>query len=370
VGCALWEKGETNMFRSKLIRAFMAFTFASCPLVVGCGSSSGSEPADSAGQVGTLSAALSATGADGATYTFPSGTFLLIQGTNVNFSDFVPLDSADTQLSVKLPAGSFQASFFTNDGGPVQLNKTVGATTTLVPATPLNAQPITFDITANQITPLALHFQTSTLSDVVFTLGELVVTLDVTQANVATGSQVIEFGETTLDTVTFGSSASAEAQALLAVNVGDTFSQRLVFVPNDTWALRSPGETCVDGQITSVSFPAGTGFGARMSELNAAQANVCVMDGGAQDLVFISAFAFTTPPEQVAALPSSYEFIAFVEGSTATDVFDGTTFKQDAFAGGLPLGSVFFEHEIFDFNANDVTAFISGPIAPTFQILP
>jgi hypothetical protein len=358
------------MFRSKLIRAFIAFTLAGCPLVVGCSSGSGSEPADSAGQVGTLSAALSATGADGATYTFPSGTFLLIQGTSINFSDFIPLDSADTQISVKLPAGSFQASFFTNDGSPPQLNKTVGATTTLVPATPLNAQPITFDITANQITPLALHFQTSTLSDVVFTLGQLQVTLDVTQANVATGSKVIESGSTTLDTVTFGSSASPEAQTLLAVNVGDTFNQGMVFTPTGAWALRTPGETCIDGQITSVSFPAGTGFGARMSELNAAQANVCVVDGGAQDFVSINAFTFSTPPEQVPALPSFYDFFVFLEGSTPIDVFDGTTLKQDAFAGGLALGSVFFEHEIFDLNANDTTAFISGPMAPTFQILP
>jgi hypothetical protein len=374
VGDAFGKKGETNMFRSKLIRALSAFMLAGCPLVVGCGSGSGSgsgsAPADSAGEVGTLSAALSATGADGATYAFPSGTFLLISGASNSFNDFIPLDSPDTQISVKLPVGSYQASLLTNDGNPAQLNKTVGGTTTLVPATLLNPAPITFDITANQITPLALHFQTSTLSDVVFTVGELLVTLDVTQANVSTGSQVTESGATTISSVSFGSSASAEAQSLLAVNVGDTFDQSLVFAPTGVWSLRSPGQTCIDGQITSVTFPAGTGFGARMSEISAAQAVVCVSDAGAQDFVSINAFSFTTPPEQAAALPSSYEFFVFVQGLTPTDVFDGTTLKQEAFDGGVVLGSGFFQHEVFDFVASDATSVVFGSVAPTFQIRP
>ena len=90
---------------SKLVLVLLALM---SPLATGCSGGPQQEEAST----GTLSAALVTQGSDGATYQFPTGTFidLRLQGATF-FSDFFSLDAPnETLVSRRIPAGSYVAA--------------------------------------------------------------------------------------------------------------------------------------------------------------------------------------------------------------------------------------------------------------------
>src|SRR3954469_9448454 len=134
--------------------------------LLGCGNSPDRSDADSA-RFGTLSAALVATGADGASYRFPAGA-LLSAFTN-SFTAVLPLNTDEDVASATLPAGVFNVALL----GPTQLERSSDGMTTLVDATLLNVQPMTVEIFENQVTSLELRFRVSELGSVSFSVGTL-----------------------------------------------------------------------------------------------------------------------------------------------------------------------------------------------------
>jgi len=102
------------MLRSRFTGLFFVLAVVSGPALVGCG---GEPPAPEAvGQTGTLSAALTATGTDGASYRFPAGTALVVQTTNGSFTAPIPLDGTGTDVTQTLAVGSFLANVSAPNG--------------------------------------------------------------------------------------------------------------------------------------------------------------------------------------------------------------------------------------------------------------
>jgi len=356
------------MYRSTLSSVLVSLALMS-PVVAGC---SGEAPTEETQATGTFSAALQTTGSDGANYRFPSGSYLnvVLQSTSF-FNDFIALNGTETQITRTLATGTYIADLYYNGntGGPFELEKTVNGVTTLVGATLLNAAPITFDITSGQTTALNLNFQVEGLGDITFTVGNVDITLSVAEQTNASGSEARWHGSSQIGLVQYDPSASAEAQALLAVNVGDIHSVSIVFDMVEDWHLARPGAVCANGILSMITFPGGTGFGARMAQMVGAGGMACVFDAGGNDQVYITATAFTTPPEQVSALPGAYSFNFFIDGYGG-DVFDGTTFQQSLFEvpRGLGFGSLF--HTIVDQSSGAPTSYMQGSLNSSLQILP
>jgi len=355
------------MYRSTLSRVLVSFALMS-PVVAGC---SGEAPTEETQATGSFSAALQTTGSDGANYRFAAGTSLqLTLQSTAFFSDFIALDGTENQITRTLATGNYLAQLVYNGSinGPYQLEKTQNGATTLVAATLLNVVPLTFDILDGQTTALVLSFRVDGLGDLTFTVGNLDVTLNVSEQNTS-GTEVRWNGTTQIGLAQNDMSLSAEAQALLAVNVGDVYGFSVVFDMVENWHLARPGAVCANGTITSITFPAGTGFGARMAQMIGAGGQACVFDNGGNDQVYITSTGFTTPPEQQMALPGAYSFNFFIDGYGG-DVFNGTTFQQSLFEvpRGLSFGTL--GHNIVDQASFQSVSYIQGGMNSTVQILP
>jgi hypothetical protein len=314
--------------------------------------------------VGTLTAALATTGSDGAVYKFPAGSTLLVQSDT--FAQNLALDGADSSLSLRIPAGTFTASF---SPAPLQLEKTVGASTALVNATLLNTLPLTFVVVENQTTTLDLKFQVQGLGDITFSPGQLLVTLSVVKVD-GTASRTVTQGSTTVTDVSFDPSASPAAKSLLGVNVGDAPGLGVTFQTSGTWRLANSASACISGQVVSVSFPGGTGFGARMAEELNGTGDFCVIDFGATDTITLRVDNFTTPADQTATLPSTYDFALALSAPLTSDIFDGVNLRQSALESiTQSTGGTFF-HGVFDRTTNQFLTQMNGTFAGQVQAIP
>jgi len=352
---------------SKLVLVLLALM---SPLATGCSGGPQQEEAST----GTLSAALVTQGSDGATYQFPTGTFidLRLQGATF-FSDFFSLDAPnETLVSRRIPAGSYVATLTYNGmSGAYQLQKTQNGQVSLVSATLLNTSPMTFDIASGGTTSLALSFRVQGLGDVTFNVGNINITLNVSEQVNATGSQMRLNEGGVIQNASLDPSLSMEAQTLLAVSPGDMFNYTVAFQLSEPWHLTGPTSICATGTVVSITMPGGTGFAARMSQMIGAGGQACVFDIPGNDQVSIVANTFTTPPDQVSALPGSYMFTFGADGYGG-DVFNGTTFQQSLFEGPRPHGFGTFRHTITDRTTNTVVGSMESisSLNPTFQILP
>ncbi|HEV8245649.1 MAG TPA: hypothetical protein VGP93_07765, partial [Polyangiaceae bacterium] len=114
---------------------FKAFCFAAVfaaaapMLVTGCVDNQSKQPVES---TGTLSAALSTIGSDGATYSFPAGTYLYVLTSS--WIQYYPIDGTATLFGQQLPVGSYTLGFYVSGGGPLMLDRTDSSGTTSVSA--------------------------------------------------------------------------------------------------------------------------------------------------------------------------------------------------------------------------------------------
>lgn len=331
--------------------------------LLGCGSSPDRTDGDSA-HVGTLSAALVATGSDGASYRFPTGALLDVF--TDSFVTLLQLSTDEDQVQATLPVGAFQAVPLNT----TQLERTTNGTTTLVDATLLNAQPITFDIFENQVTSLELRFQVTDLSSVTFSVGTLRVALDVEIQQQQVGKQLLEDATLNVQTVTFSASATSEARQLLAADVGAALPFHLVFEPTGGWSLNLANTACVHGRLTSAESTPVSLLAARFAEVVGSNGTYCITDNGSQDLAFLQIFGTTTPADQLTALPGGNNGFFLVIDGTIDDVFDGVTLRQPeletphAFSGGH------FTHRAVDVTANEIITDLTGSLDGDFQLQP
>ncbi|HET7538749.1 MAG TPA: hypothetical protein VFK05_02720 [Polyangiaceae bacterium] len=331
--------------------------------LLGCGNSPDRSEGDSA-RIGTLSAALVATGSDGASYRFPAGTLLDVFSDS--FTAVLPLNTDEDVASARLPVGVFQVAPL----GATQLERTSNGTTTLVDATLLNVQPIALEIFENQVTSLELRFQVTDVSSVTFSVGSLRVALGVEVEHREFGRQVLTDATANVQQVTFSASATSAARQLLAVDVGTAAPLHLVFEPTSPWALEVTNTACVRGQLTSAQSSPQSLLSARFAEVVGAEGSYCITDYGSQDLAFLNVLATTTPVDQRSALPGADNLFFLVLDGTIDDVFDGVTLRQQeleqphAFSGGH------FTHRIVASRANEIIADLFASLDGDFELKP
>jgi hypothetical protein len=222
------------------LRIVSLVTFFVFPLV-GC---SGAPDRAEEG-TGTLSASLVATGSDGASYRFPSGTFMVICPVPGGDCGDVPLDGPELQVSRTLPPGSYRLIEFRPKNPPDQLVRTLNGTTGTVSAKLLNSQPIAFTIVKDQTTVLTLRFEANSVTDVTFAAGKLLLTVSVTQKEVGTGSSITGQGTLNVESVRFDVSANAEARELLAASPGDMVPYSITYQTTGGWTLQGDGSATV-----------------------------------------------------------------------------------------------------------------------------
>jgi hypothetical protein len=348
-------------FRS--LCAALALMSTSAQFLTGCSTASHGE---SVAQTGSLSAALTTTGADGATYGFPFDAYLLVQSATTG--EYIQLTGPETQINHTLPVGTYTASLYYGSGSVV-LTRTEGAVTTTVPAEWTNPQPVTFDIVKGQTTPLALHFAVKGLVDLVFDTGTLQLIADVVeQAASQPGSAQV--------TGTYNSYYSANADdtaayaTSLAVTQGVDYPLTLGFQSTGTWTQFGGGTICVQGTLGSASAGGSPGLSLRLAELTSGSASVCVYDQGATDQVALFVNRFGAPPAgQETFLPDpNYYFYSGTFGQVG-DVYDGTTLHQTALKN-VALANGFFYQSVYDGSSSVQLTTSQGAFTGNLQLTP
>jgi hypothetical protein len=129
---------------------------------------------------GNLTAELTATGPDGATYTLSGVSLRVSWTTDAGLqTQTIPLDGTSSTLTYALPVGSFTATLVGGADAQIgyTLNRAGDGGPTSVPAALLDPQPYAFAIAANTTTNLALHFAIAGVGPVTFGSGTLNTTL-------------------------------------------------------------------------------------------------------------------------------------------------------------------------------------------------
>ena len=158
---------------ARLFSAAALAAAAAAPTLAACGSAepSSHSPTENAG---TIRAALSATGPDGATYSIGSNMQLLLTPVGADASAASQLfftDGVATQ-TFSVPPGSYTGVL---EGGTPKftLSRTAAGMTSSATATLLDPQPYAINVVAGQTTALTFHFALAGVGNVTFSTGSL-----------------------------------------------------------------------------------------------------------------------------------------------------------------------------------------------------
>jgi hypothetical protein len=334
------------MTKSSLRSLMMAAALVvGAPLVLaGCSDASTESPAE---RTGSIAAAISTTGADGATYSFPEGAYLYVQ--QGAFGEYFSLSGEGTTLTLDLPVGTYTLGLY-YDSGSVQLERTLAGTTSLIEADWTDPSPLGFSIAEGATTPVVLHFDVEALGDVTFDTGNLEVSLDVDTDVGAEAGELDESGTFTFTDSQFAD-PSAEYASALSVDLGVEYAQSLNIDATSDWAFISSSTICKSGDLLAATSSSDGGLARRLAQLTGSGSSftqVCVYDYGETDLVtFYASRAGEAPAEQQGFFPGTgYQFVLYV-GAYVGDVFDGTTLKQGSLSG-VAVPSGFFSNYIYE----------------------
>ncbi len=340
----------------------VSMCFAAPFVVAGCSEAPEQRPSES---TGTLSAALAATGSDGANYEFPAGTYLIM--TNSSWSQGFPLDGPSTIFTQQLPVGSYQLSLSFPSFTPTFV-RTEGSSTSVVDAVWTDSSPISVDIIDDTTTPVVLHFHVEGLGDLVFDTGKLQVTLDVIEEDVSEAGMIKEEGPINLFGDYYADPMAAYATELhVDLNV-DTW-QALWMSATSDWAQLGVAAVCKNVSMAALGYSS-SAVGNRLLELVGGSAQVCIYDGGTTDTLVLTLWNNAPAPfEQQWFLPdASYNFNLYIQGEVG-DVYDGETLQQSLLTEPLPATNGYFTHYIYD-SSNTLVTSIYGNFSGTFQLLP
>ena len=347
-------------FRS-LLCAF-SLACASAPLLTGCANVDRGEAVEDGG---AIDLALETTGADGAVYGFPIGTYL--SAVTATSSEWIPLWGSEAVLSKTLPVGAYSVSlYFENDD--VRLTRDDGTAVSEVSAAWTNQQPVTFTIAQGQTTPLALHFSVETLVDVVFDTGTLQVITDVVTVDTEQPGSARISGTTSLLEESYGDTTAPYATAL-DVDLGVDSAFAIGFQSTGDWQQLSSTMICQSGTISDASSPGSVGLDLRMAQFVGGVASLCVFENGASDQLSLYPSNYAAPPAgQETFLPDTQ--YGFYGGFSVLigDVYDGTTLKQTELEN-VALVSGYFYHQIYD-SASQFISMVQGNVNGTFQLRP
>jgi hypothetical protein len=316
----------------------LALAFALTPaMLTACGSEGAAQPAE---HTGTLSAALSATGPDGATYKFLGGTRL--QVSTPQWMTSYPIDGPEAVFTKQFAVGDYTLDVTTS----TVLERTYNGVSKIVSAEWLDPHPIPFSIVENQTTSVVLHFRVTGLGDITFAVGNLAVTVEVENATTTNATKAREDGTISVTSQTFADPAAPYA-APLTVDPATPHFQGIGVHATGPWEHRFGTMVC--RPVTVASFSNSNGddpiFNRLLQMLGSGTGELCIADQGAQDSFILNLVANgPVPANQAAYLPeASYFRNVFVSGQIG-DVFDGATLRQAMLSDGVTISSGQFMH--------------------------
>jgi hypothetical protein len=330
------------------LRLFTALLF-SIPLTVGslAGCSDAPPSHDASEKTGTLSAALSTVGPDGATYKFVQGSELVLVTGGLGAA--YQFDHASTLFQRRLPVGDYTLDVvFGQYGSMPVLEKTLDNVTELVFPEWTDPHPLAFAIVDGQVTSVALHFNVKGLGNLTFASGTLEVTAEVAKETVNQATSIEQTANLTVGSVTFADPNAAYV-APLSLPEGSVHSQGLTVATTGTWALHQSEGVCVQVSVTGTAWSRGSeALRRRLAHVIAGTGTACIQDGGALDtLKIVVSASGPAPADQQSFLPDpDYHRTLVIQGSIP-DVFDGSNFQQSTLESSVPLTSGLFWHRIF-----------------------
>ncbi len=289
---------------------------------------------------GSLAAAVTATGADGATYRLPAGTY--VQVWNDTFNDYFLMDGDDPVVSIELPVGDYNVSLVNGGGYTFQwpLERTnVDATTETVESTLLTPQPISVSIFEDATTTLVFQFLVVDGGTVTFAHGVLDISIDVDVTESVMGRAMFS-GTYVKNYELYSATAPADLSTHVPAMGSNVFHQITVNVAGD-WEQTSSYSACSSatlyGGVVSLSIYDLT----REAWLSGATARVCIYGAPYDPTVWVSSSrtgAALTPAFQSYGALDFY-FDQSMTGVLPDQIFDGTTLDLGAMTGTFDVAA-------------------------------
>jgi hypothetical protein len=314
--------------------------------LAGCSSGGGGGSANASETTGSMEVALSTTGPDGATYSLPPTTTLLMSSPVIIADPY--LNATTPTQSFSLPAGNYQVTLQGGtDAGAFVLNRTAGGVTSTMTAFLVDPQPRTVTLTAGRTTPVVFHFLIPEIGNVTFSNGTLVSSIQV-DAGGASASHAVVTGPLVFQNVFPGMDPSVAALFSSWDTPTEQISITMSFTTGWTAALDS---ACVDGTATVTATPSvnsanDQNVAAFLSEFNGAGFSLCLADannGGGVNLIFERTGTPESPQFQMAVgATDEMNYYFQLNGTPPTPLFDGVTANLAALSQPLSLPMTMF----------------------------
>jgi hypothetical protein len=344
-------------------------------MVVGVTTGCGSDPFTDEGVVvertGTLTAALSTTGPDGATYKFVNNTrlniYTAVNSRGASYGIVAPIDGAETVFTKRLPVGTYTLGLTQSNG----LERTLNGVTTVVAAEWLDPPDATFDVVENQTIPVVLHFRVTGIGDITFAMGSVAVTLDVEQTTTTNVSKAREGGNITVTSERFADPAASYV-APLTMTTGTSHPQAVTVSLSGSWENRLGLSVCRPATIASYSWAAtDQALRLRLEQVAAGDGELCFNDNGAADYFSLHVTRLgPAPADQTSFLPEASYFAVLNITGVVGDVFDGVTLRQSALADGVTVSNGSFTHTLQQPGAPIAVTSLIATFNGSFSLLP
>jgi hypothetical protein len=346
-------------------------TVAVAAALAGCAET---EP-DESDSYGSLAAAVTATGADGATYRLPAGTW--VQVWNDTFYDSWSMDGDFNILTVEVPVGTYYVSLGHGSGYTVEWpldRENPDTTTETVNGTLITPQPLTVTVTEGNTSSLVFQFQVVNGGTVTFAHGLIDFSIDVNVAESTVGRTTLT-GTYTKDSETFGPTAPAELAGMVHP-LSSSISHSITVNVLGDWVQTSSNSVCSTATLVGGTVSVAYVELSREAWTGGATARLCVYGGIYAPYLYVSSErsgAAVTPTFQTLGDVNFY-FYQTMATVLPDAVFDGDTLDLGAMTGTfsvsgtvnsgifvLPSGGSSYDHWYSDNNTST---------AQTFQFTP
>jgi hypothetical protein len=314
------------------IRGYFAALSLTVPgfALVACSSSNATTTTLPEADTGTIAAALTAVGPDGATYTL-AGAYLELSWTNEGGlqQQFLQFDSTTPTQSFSVAPATYSATLHTQP----TLTRIADGGATTVPAKLLDPQPYTFSVAAGQTTPLTFHFAVG-FGNVTFSTGTLSTSLQV-EAGAAQPTRAQASGTANVATASLHGPPALNAALPATATVSLSYSVAAT--------LTSPFAASVDGACANITatITASSGtsateqnFAALFNEASGGSGTLCFYSQNSTNLPGQMSLGFLRPgapqtSQMIAALGAAAvpneSFYDEIDGLPSTPLYDGST---------------------------------------------
>lgn len=310
---------------------------------------------------GTIGAAITTTGSDGATYRLADGAY--VQVLNGDFNDTFSLDGDVAAVSFDVPVGSYSVYIGNYFGSLDLLRIASDGTPELVSAQLLTPLPLTVDVLADTTSNVAFQFRVNNGGTVTFGQGSINVEINVDAQDVL-GGRALTVGDLNTDSV----AADPLLQPRMPV-VGEPVFHYLEVTAAPSWRKASANSACTTGTWSAYGITQ-PGYTDTVSEsIVDGQIEVCVYGNAYAPWLRVSAYRYAASPQTAtyADLGPSLNFYMEVGSALPQPAFDGETLDLGALegsSGGLS-GNV-YQSVYRDDGSSVLQATYSGPVAFTF----